>query len=97
MEITDEVVKAAVGFEDKMTNFFLKALDLQINPSQPAADNGSGLSPDGPLREALKSAQISLHDALCDSFDTPTAMRVSTFCSQDALPKLTISRFFRIW
>lgn len=73
--MTEEVTKAATAWEEKMNNFFLKAVDLQINPSQPAADK-SGLSPDGPLKEALKSAQLSLHDALCDSFDTPTAMRI---------------------
>jgi cysteinyl-tRNA synthetase len=76
LEITEEVMSTAKSFEEKMNNFFLKAVDLQINPTQAVADSETGLSPDGPLKEALKSAQISLQDALCDSFDTPTALRI---------------------
>ncbi|KAG9860960.1 hypothetical protein KCU77_g4206, partial [Aureobasidium melanogenum] len=46
------------------------------NPTQGAVDSETGLSPDGPLKEALQSAKISVEDALLDSFDTPTVMKV---------------------
>lgn len=75
LEITDEVIKAGSAWEERVNNFFMKARDLKRNPSKSdsAADQ---LSPDGPVKEALQSAKFRLHDALCDSFDTPTAMRV---------------------
>ncbi|KAF2753951.1 cysteinyl-tRNA synthetase [Pseudovirgaria hyperparasitica] len=71
VEITPELVKAGESWEDKVQNFFLKAQDLQRNPktSTPNADADSALA------EALSSAQSALDVALCDSFDTPAAMR----------------------
>ena len=77
LEITDDVIKAGSAWEERLNNFFLKARDLERNPSSvQSAGAAETLGPDGPLREALQSAKFRLHDALCDSFDTPTAMRV---------------------
>ncbi|KAH0288677.1 hypothetical protein M436DRAFT_43126 [Aureobasidium namibiae CBS 147.97] len=76
LEISDSIVQIASQWEDKISNFMLKALDTKINPSQGAVDSETGLSPDGPLKEALQSAKISVEDALLDSFDTPTVMKI---------------------
>ncbi|KAF4556545.1 Cysteine--tRNA ligase-like protein [Elsinoe fawcettii] len=72
LEITPEVISAGSVWEEKVTNFFLKARDLERNPTQ---SNGSSSSVDEILAKALEAAKTKLHDALCDSFDTPTAMR----------------------
>ncbi|GAB7347056.1 hypothetical protein MBLNU459_g3195t1 [Dothideomycetes sp. NU459] len=77
LEITPEVIKAGNAWEERVNNFFLKARDLERNPTKPQTTRLPGeLAPDGPLTESLQSAKIKLDDALCDSFDTPTAMRV---------------------
>lgn len=78
LEITDEVVKAGTAWEERVNNFFIKARDVESNPS-PNTGNGNAdltANPDGTVKEALASAKFRLHDALCDSFDTPAAMRV---------------------
>lgn len=77
LEITDEVIKAGSAWEERVNNFFIKARDLERNPSKVKTDTASpDFNPDGSVKEALQSAKFRLHDALCDSFDTPTAMRV---------------------
>lgn len=77
LEITPEVIKAGNAWEERVNNFFLKARDLERNPTKSQTNGAPGeLGPDGPLKESLQSAKIKLDDALCDSFDTPTAMRV---------------------
>lgn len=70
VEITDELRKQGASFEGYMNNFFLKARDLERQPS-----NNSSTAQDSTLRESLANAQAKVHDALCDSFDTPAAMR----------------------
>ncbi|KAL1297761.1 hypothetical protein AAFC00_006298 [Neodothiora populina] len=93
LEITEEVVKAGNAWEERVNNFFIKARDLERNPTK--SDSSDPLSPDGPVRQALQSAKFRLHDALCDSFDTPAAMRVigdliTTYNSEkDVSDKLT--------
>lgn len=77
LEITDEVIKAGSAWEERVNNFFIKTRDLERNPSKVKTDTASpDFNPDGSVKEALQSAKFRLHDALCDSFDTPTAMRV---------------------
>ncbi|KAF1345965.1 tRNA synthetases class I (C) catalytic domain-containing protein [Delphinella strobiligena] len=76
LEITEEVIKAGSAWEERVNNFFIKARDLERNPSKSEANGTDPLGPDGPVKEALQSAKFRLHDALCDSFDTPTSMRV---------------------
>jgi len=70
VEITDELRKQGASFEGYMNNLFLKAQDLERQPS-----NNSSTAQDSTLRESLANAQAKVHDALCDSFDTPAAMR----------------------
>ncbi|KAK6383134.1 hypothetical protein LTR65_010417 [Meristemomyces frigidus] len=89
LEITGEVVKAGKAWEDKLDNFFIKVRDIQRRRdehgqaldglanglhglSTNGSTNGSGAALDG----ALEDAKSKFHNALCDSFDTPTSMRV---------------------
>lgn len=79
LEITGEVVKAGVAWEERVNNFFIKVNDIQRQSKQPEIQklqiNGSnGETSD--LLQSLEAAKAKLHDALCDSFDTPAAMRV---------------------
>jgi len=78
LEITAEVINAGSSWEDRMNNFFLKARDLERNPSASSRTDGTinGAGSDGTVSDALSSAKTRLNDALLDSFDTPTAMRV---------------------
>jgi cysteinyl-tRNA synthetase len=69
VEITDGLRKQALSFERYLDNFFRKALDVQRHPT-----NNASTEQDTKLLEALSTAQITLHSALSDSFDTPSAM-----------------------
>jgi cysteinyl-tRNA synthetase len=70
IEITDDMRKGASSFESYVTNFFYKVRDLEVHPNT----NSTGAE-DERIRAALASAKEKLHNALADSFDTPTAMR----------------------
>jgi len=85
LEITGEVVKASKAWEEKVDNFFIKIRDVQ----QRSATTDKGINDvthdvnninvdDKPsyLLDTLASSKKAFDAALCDSFDTPTAMRV---------------------
>ena len=81
IEITDDMVKAASGWEDKVTNFFLKAKmaerKLAVRTSA-GASNGvkqAAISDDA-LLTAHVQAEKDMRVALSDSFDTPKAMHI---------------------
>ncbi|KKA26800.1 hypothetical protein TD95_004356 [Thielaviopsis punctulata] len=78
IEITDELMKSTVSWEDKLNNFFLKAMDVERNIKATEAAAAAIGSPevDKQLLAALEKAKVDLHSALCDSFNTPVAMRV---------------------
>lgn len=85
LEITSEVVKAGRAWEEKLDNFFIKVKDIQQRKAkQPSNVNGvaNGVEKvdiDGSgagMQKTFEEAQRKFHDALCDSFDTPTAVRV---------------------
>ncbi|KIH89855.1 cysteinyl-tRNA synthetase [Sporothrix brasiliensis 5110] len=79
IEVTDDLMKAVVGWEGKLNNFFLKSLDLWKHASSPttAATDGDGTgAADQQLLGALDKAKADVHAALCDSFNTPAVMRV---------------------
>ncbi|KAJ9658850.1 cysteinyl-tRNA synthetase [Coniosporium apollinis] len=91
IEITDEKIKEGLAWESHVNNFFLKARDLLSNPtdsssaspndSDTPATNGSS-DADSTLRTSLEKAKQEVDAALCNSFDTPTAMRaLSTLIS----------------
>ncbi|KAL1886044.1 hypothetical protein Cpir12675_006894 [Ceratocystis pirilliformis] len=78
IEITEELIKSTTSWEDKLNNFFLKALDVERNPKTTEAAAAAIGSPetDKKLLADLEKAKTDLHTALCDSFNTPVAMRV---------------------
>ncbi|KAK5164664.1 cysteinyl-tRNA synthetase [Saxophila tyrrhenica] len=80
LEITPDLVKAGLAWEERVNNFFLKVRDLQSR--QPHINgNGNGNSVASQKTEMdlrLDEAQAKFGDALSDSFDTPSAMRVIT-------------------
>nr|POE87546.1 cysteine--trna ligase [Quercus suber] len=75
LEITGEVVKAGVAWEERVNNFFLKVRDLQRIESTNESVNGQEVEATD-LYQTFAASKERLHDALCDSFDTPTAMRI---------------------
>lgn len=66
VEITDDLVKAADGWEDKVNNFFLNARDLLSQKYAAGTDTS--------LSTELQSAQKTVYDSLCDSFNTAASM-----------------------
>ncbi|KAL8724228.1 MAG: hypothetical protein Q9181_006919 [Wetmoreana brouardii] len=70
IEITDDLVKEGSAWEDKVNNFFIKVndvLDRQDPEKHDKVDQGMG--------RALQQAKDDIYNALCDSFNTPLAMR----------------------
>ncbi|MCJ1387057.1 hypothetical protein MMC17_010186 [Xylographa soralifera] len=90
IEITDDMIKAGSVWEDKLNNFFIKAKDIIENHSYTNGGvqlEGSSVSArdvrqarnepsvaEQELAHALDKAQKELYGALCDSFNTPSAM-----------------------
>jgi cysteinyl-tRNA synthetase len=70
VEITDDLRKAGSSFESYITNFFYKVHDLEIHPTTDASG-----AEDEKLRASFDSTKEKVHNALADSFDTPTAVR----------------------
>jgi cysteinyl-tRNA synthetase len=70
VEITDDLRKAGSSFESYVTNFFYKVRDLEIHPTTDASG-----AEDEKLRASFGSTKEKVHNALADSFDTPTAVR----------------------
>jgi cysteinyl-tRNA synthetase len=71
IELGDDLNAAAAGWESRLNNIFLKAIDVARNPTQTATT-----ASDQQMLESLQQAKDDLHVALCDSFNTPAAMRV---------------------
>jgi cysteinyl-tRNA synthetase len=70
IEITDDMRKAGASWESYVTNFFYKVRDLEVHPN--ISSTGAE---DSKIEAAFESAKEKVHNALADSFDTPTAMR----------------------
>lgn len=91
IEVTESSLSTAAAWESKVNNFFLQALDA----ARSLDDLESTLSKvrDEELGfESLNKAKASLHEALCDSFDTPAAMRIiSSFVSECNVTSLSSS------
>ncbi|KAF5003523.1 hypothetical protein FDECE_9946 [Fusarium decemcellulare] len=76
IEVTDELMKAVVGWEGKLNNFFLNSLDLwKRYRSETATVQEPGIT-DQKLLNSLDKAKIDVDTALCDSFNTPAVMRI---------------------
>ncbi|KAI5291632.1 hypothetical protein KEM54_002562 [Ascosphaera aggregata] len=75
IEITDDLIKAARGWEERVNNFFIKTRDSSNHPVSSSSESV--------LLPALKTAQDSVHTHLCNSFNTPGAMQaISEFISK---------------
>jgi cysteinyl-tRNA synthetase len=74
LEITPDLRKASMSWEDKVDNFFIKVRDVQTHPTH--ASGASGDVPSSDLDKMLDESKSRLHNALLDSFDTPLAMRI---------------------
>ncbi|KAI8933453.1 hypothetical protein NX059_010067 [Plenodomus lindquistii] len=70
IEITDDMRKQGASWESYVSNFFYKVKDLEVHPNA-----ASTATEDERITQAFKSAKTKVHNALADSFDTPTAMR----------------------
>ena len=96
LEITRDMTKAGLGWEERVNNFFIKVRDLQQRNGH-THTNGSTNGSNGSVVEldkGLESAKGKFHDAMCDSFDTPTAMRIisdliTTYNSSTHVPLTT--------
>jgi cysteinyl-tRNA synthetase len=76
IEVTDELMKAIVGWEGKLNNFFLKSLDLWKHPSPNTTTTQELGIADQQLLSALEKAKADVDTALCDSFNTSAVMRI---------------------
>jgi cysteinyl-tRNA synthetase len=77
IEVTDELMKAVIGWEGKLNNFFLKSLDIwkHSRPEAAAGQQELGIA-DQQLLMALDKAKTDADAALCDSFNTAAVMRI---------------------
>jgi cysteinyl-tRNA synthetase len=82
IEITDGIVQGSKSWEEKVTNFFFKAVDLQRSASE--SNGTSSRSSSSTLRDALQKAEKDTNDALSDSFNTPIVMQVISQLVTDA-------------
>lgn len=75
IEVTDQLMKAVIGWEGKLNNFFLKSLDLWKQSKANATTQNLGTA-DEQLLGYLARAKANVDTALRDSFDTSTVMRI---------------------
>lgn len=75
IEVTEELMKAVVGWEGKLNNFFLKSRDFWKNPRLDSQTKSPGTT-DQQLLSALEKAKADVDTALCDSFNTSAVMRI---------------------
>ncbi|KAJ3510950.1 hypothetical protein NM208_g15479 [Fusarium decemcellulare] len=76
IEVTDELMKAVVGWEGKLNNFFLSSLDLWKRSSSETTRVQEPGAADKKLLSSLDNAKADVDAALCDSFNTPAVMRI---------------------
>jgi cysteinyl-tRNA synthetase len=75
IEVTDELMKAVVGWEGKLNNFFLKSVNLWKHTHPETATQELGIV-DQQLLSALDKAKADVDAALSDSFNTSVVMRI---------------------
>lgn len=76
IEVTDELMKAVVGWEGKLNNFFLKSLDLWKHSSPKTTTMQELGIADQQLLSALDKVKADVDTTLCDSFNTSAVMRI---------------------
>lgn len=69
IEITDDLVQAGSGWEDRVDNFFLNTRDA-------VSGKIMNKDEDSPLALSLQLAESETYEALCDSFNTVKVMAV---------------------
>lgn len=84
IEVTDELMKAVVGWEGKLNNFFLNSLDLWKNSSPNTITQPEVGIADRQLLSAQRQAKVDVDTALCDSFNTSAVMRILSDLVTDA-------------
>ncbi len=75
IEVTRDIILAAAAWESRINNFFFHAIDSLRVPDGLTTESGSS-DDDTAVFASLGKAKADLHEALCDSFDTPAAMRI---------------------
>ncbi|KAL8801970.1 MAG: hypothetical protein Q9200_006750 [Gallowayella weberi] len=70
IEITEDIKLAAYSWEDKVNNFFFLMKKMSDRQASSPTDNI-----DRSLEQALQKAKDDVDAALCDSFNTPSAMK----------------------
>lgn len=76
IEVTEDLMKAVIGWEGKLNNFFLRSLDLwQRSSPNTAIIQELGIA-DQQVLTALDKAKAQVDIALCDSFNTSAVMRI---------------------
>ncbi|PVH93112.1 cysteinyl-tRNA synthetase [Periconia macrospinosa] len=76
IEVTDELMRAVVGWEGRLNNFFLESLDIWKNYSLKDTATQEDSMSDKQLLSALDKAKADVDTALCDSFNTSAVMRI---------------------
>lgn len=91
-EITDRLVKHGAGLEDKITNWFLKAKEIERN-SLATSEKSSEKENDTLLLQKFSKAEREMDAALCDSFDTSKALQIISELITDfnSVPSSTLS------
>ena len=76
IEVTDELMKAVIGWEGKLNNFFLKSLNAwKMSSSETTAVQELGIA-DQQILSALEKANADVETSLCGSFNTSAVMRI---------------------
>ncbi|KAK3984348.1 tRNA synthetases class I (C) catalytic domain-containing protein [Cladorrhinum sp. PSN332] len=76
IEVTEELMKAVVGWEGKLNNFFLKSLDIWKHSASETSAAVEPSSADQQLLSSLEKAKADVDAALCDSFNTSAIMKI---------------------
>jgi cysteinyl-tRNA synthetase len=72
-EISDNAVNNITAWENKLQNLFLKAVD---HAKRAPESSQNPTKDDEDILKLLALSQKDLYDALCDSFNTPLAMKI---------------------
>lgn len=76
IEVTDELMKAVLSWEDKFNNFFLKSFDVWKHYKPQSMSTQEPRAGDAQVLDFLEKAKAGVNAALLDSFNTPAAMRI---------------------
>ncbi|KAI5295672.1 hypothetical protein KEM52_000606 [Ascosphaera acerosa] len=75
VEITEDLIKAARGWEERVNNFFIKTREVLDQSAETGTATPTPTTTPSELAAALSTAQDAVHAHLCNSFNTPGAMQ----------------------